>query len=45
MKEKGVTVMIGLLGPGKKMAEKGDGLLEDDMECPLATQDETSQQG
>lgn len=45
MKEKGVTVMIGLLGPGKKMAEKGDGLLEDDMECPLATQDEVVNKG
>jgi hypothetical protein len=44
MKEKGVTVMIGLLGPGKQMAEKEDGgLLEE--ECPLATQDETVNKG
>jgi hypothetical protein len=35
--------MIGLLGGGKEMAEKGDGLLED--ECPLATQDETINKG
>ena len=44
MKEKGVTVMIGLLGPGKQMAEKEEGgLLEE--ECPLATQDETINKG
>ena len=44
MKEKGVTVMIGLLGPGKQMAEKEEGgLLEE--ECPLATQDETVNKG
>jgi hypothetical protein len=37
--EKGVTVMIGLLGPGKEMGKEADSLLEDDMsECPLATQ-------
>ena len=36
--EKGVTVMIGLLGPGKEMGKESDSLLEDDMsECPLAT--------
>jgi hypothetical protein len=46
MKDKGVTVMIGLLGPGKKMAEKEEGgLLMDDEECPLATQDETINKG
>lgn len=38
--------MIGLLGPGKQMAEKEEGgLLEEDMECPLATQDETVNKG
>lgn len=46
MKEKGVTVMIGLLGPGKKMAEKEEGgLLADEEQCPLATQDETINKG
>ena len=46
MKEKGVTVMIGLLGPGKEMGKEADSLLEDDMsECPLATQDETINKG
>lgn len=46
MKEKGVTVMIGLLGPGKKMAEKEEGgLLMDEEQCPLATQDETINKG
>jgi hypothetical protein len=46
MKEKGVTVMIGLLGPGKEMGKEADSLLEDDYsECPLATQDEIDQQG
>jgi hypothetical protein len=35
--------MIGLLGPGKEMSEKKDGLLED--ECPLSTQDETINKG
>ena len=41
---KGMTVMIGLLGPGKKMAEKEEGgLLEE--ECPLATQDEVINKG
>jgi hypothetical protein len=44
--KKGVTVMIGLLGPGKKMAEKEEGgLLEEDMECPLATKDEIVNKG
>jgi hypothetical protein len=44
MKKEGVTVMIGLLGPGKQMAEKEEGgLLEE--ECPLATQDETINKG
>jgi hypothetical protein len=28
--EKGVTVMIGLLGPGKEMGKESDSLLEDD---------------
>lgn len=46
MKKEGVTVMIGLLGPGKQMAEKEEGgLLEEDMECPLATKDETVNAG
>lgn len=46
MKKDGVTVMIGLLGPGKKMAEKEEGgLLMDEEECPLATQDETINKG
>lgn len=46
MKEKGVTVMIGLLGPGKEMGKEADSLLEDDMsECPLAAQDETINKG
>ena len=46
MKEKGVTVMIGLLGPGKEMGKEADSLLEDDYsECPLATQDETINKG
>jgi len=41
--KKGMTVMIGLLGPGKKMAEKESGLLEE--ECPLATKDEIVNKG
>ena len=46
MKKEGVTVMIGLLGPGKEMGKEADSLLEDDMsECPLATQDETINKG
>ena len=46
MKEKGVTVMIGLLGPSKEMGKEADSLLEDDYsECPLATQDETINKG
>ena len=46
MKEKGVTVMIGLLGPGKEMGKEADSLLEDDYsECPLATQDEIVNKG
>ena len=46
MKDKGVTVMIGLLGPGKQMGKESESLLEDDMtECPLATQDETINKG
>ena len=46
MKEKGVTVMIGLLGPGKEMGKESESLLEDDMsECPLATQDEIVNKG
>ena len=44
--EKGVTVMIGLLGPGKEMGKEADSLLEDDYsECPLATQDEIVNKG
>ena len=44
--EKGVTVMIGLLGPGKEMGKEADSLLEDDMsECPLATSDEIVNKG
>jgi hypothetical protein len=44
--EKGVTVMIGLLGPGKEMGKESDSLLEDDMsECPLATADEIVNKG
>jgi hypothetical protein len=44
--EKGVTVMIGLLGPGKEMGKESDSLLEDDYsECPLATQDEIVNKG
>jgi hypothetical protein len=44
--EKGVTVMIGLLGPGKEMGKESDSLLEDDMsECPLATSDEIVNKG
>ena len=41
MKEKGMSIMIGLLGKEPKMAEKSEGgLLESNMEsCPLATQD------
>lgn len=46
MKQKGVTVMIGLLGPGKEMGKEADSLLEDDYsECPLATQDEIVNKG
>jgi hypothetical protein len=46
MKEKGVTVMIGLLGPGKEMGKGSDSLLEDDYsECPLATEDEIVNKG
>ena len=46
MKDKGVTVMIGLLGPGKQMGKEADSLLEDDMsECPLATEDEIVNKG
>ena len=46
MKQDGVTVMIGLLGPGKEMGKESDSLLEDDMsECPLATSDETINKG
>jgi hypothetical protein len=46
MKSDGVTVMIGLLGPGKKMGKEADSLLEDDMsECPLATSDEIVNKG
>jgi len=41
MKEKGMSIMIGLLGKEPKMADKSEGgLLESNMEsCPLATQD------
>jgi hypothetical protein len=39
--EKGVTVMIGLLGPGKEMGKEADSLLEDDIlrvsPCDLKT--------
>jgi hypothetical protein len=42
--KKGVTVMIGLLGPGKEMAEKEEGGLLA-TECPLATQDEIVNKG
>jgi hypothetical protein len=46
MKKQGVTVMIGLLGPGKEMGKEADSLLEDDMsECPLATADEIVNKG
>lgn len=46
MKKDGVTVMIGLLGPGKEMGKEADSLLEDDMsECPLATADEIVNKG
>jgi hypothetical protein len=38
--------MIGLLGPGKEMGKKGEGLLEEDYEkCPLATSDEIINKG
>lgn len=44
--KKGVTVMIGLLGPKKEMAEKEEGgLLMEEAECPLATQDEIVNKG
>ena len=41
MKEKGMSIMIGLLGKEPKMAEKSEGgLLESDTEsCPLSTID------
>jgi hypothetical protein len=41
MKDKGMSIMIGLLGKEPKMAEKKEGgLLESDMEsCPLSTVD------
>jgi hypothetical protein len=41
MKEKGMSIMIGLLGKEPKMAEKSEGgLLESDTEsCPLSTVD------
>jgi hypothetical protein len=41
MKEKGMSIMIGLLGKEPKMSEKSEGgLLESNTEsCPLATQD------
>ena len=46
MKQDGVTVMIGLLGPNKKMGKESESLLEDDMsECPLATSDEIVNRG
>lgn len=42
----GVTVMIGLLGPNKKMGKESESLLEDDMsECPLATSDDIVNKG
>ena len=42
----GVTVMIGLLGPNKKMGKESESLLEDDMsECPLATSDDIINKG
>jgi hypothetical protein len=38
--------MIGLLGPGREMGKKGDGMLDDDYsECPLSTQDEIINKG
>jgi hypothetical protein len=46
VKEKGVTVMIGLLGPGMEKGKGAESLLEDDMsECPLATSDEIVNKG
>ena len=46
MEKKGVTVMIGLLGPGMEKGKGAESLLEDDMsECPLATSDEIVNKG
>jgi len=43
---KGPTIMIGLLGEPKKMAEKEEGgLLMEEGECPLATKDEIVNKG
>jgi hypothetical protein len=41
MKDKGITVMVGLLGEKPKMGGKEEGglLSEDNSSCPLATQD------
>jgi len=40
-----MKIMIGLLGEGKEHKEKEGGLLEPEMECPLALQDKTVNKG